>query len=105
MEDEVLRRYVERTLHLAAEKCLDIANHIIAYEGYREPQSNSDCFQIHEQGIIELQLADRMKTMAQFRNIVVHDYLRIDPKIVYAVLKDNIPDIVLFAKQINDCYL
>lgn len=31
--DKVVRRYVERTLHMAVEACLDIANHIISYEG------------------------------------------------------------------------
>ena len=44
--DKVIRRYVERTLHMAVEACLDITNHIISYEGYREPRDNKDSFEI-----------------------------------------------------------
>ncbi|NLC68865.1 MAG: DUF86 domain-containing protein [Clostridiaceae bacterium] len=40
--DKAIRRYVERTLHMATEGCIDIANHIISYEGFREPEDNKD---------------------------------------------------------------
>lgn len=104
--DKIFRRYVERTLHMAIEACLDIANYIISYEGYREPQNNKDCFEVlNEQNIISDQLNTQLKKMAQFRNIIVHDYLKIQPEIVYAILKKNIPDIINFAKLIKDNYL
>lgn len=45
-QDKVVRRYIERTLHMAIEACLDIANHIVSYEGYREPVDNKDIFQV-----------------------------------------------------------
>ncbi|HZK18115.1 MAG TPA: HepT-like ribonuclease domain-containing protein [Clostridia bacterium] len=44
--DKVVRRYVERTIHMAIEACLDIANHIVSYEGFREPADNKDTFQV-----------------------------------------------------------
>lgn len=104
--DKIFRRYVERTIHIAIEACLDIANYIISYEGYREPQNNKDCFEVlNEQNIISDQLNTQLKKMAQFRNIIVHDYLKIQPEIVYAILEKNIPDIINFAKLIKDNYL
>jgi uncharacterized protein YutE (UPF0331/DUF86 family) len=44
--DKKNRRYVERTLHLAVECCLDIGSHIIADNGWREPADNKDVFAV-----------------------------------------------------------
>ena len=104
--DKFIRRYVERTLHIAVESCLDIANHIISYQGFREPINSKDCFQVlMEEGIIAKDLTDSLKKMAQFRNVIVHDYIRIQPEIVYAVLQKNLGDIILFAKTIKTKYI
>lgn len=40
--------------------------------------------------------------MAQFRNVIVHDYARVEPEILYAVLQKNIEDLRLFARAIRD---
>jgi uncharacterized protein YutE (UPF0331/DUF86 family) len=104
--DKFVRRYTERTLQLAAEACLDLASHIISYSGFREPLDSKDCFQIMlEHGIISMELADRMKRMAQFRNVVVHDYTKINPAIMYAIVQNHIPDIVAFAQNIAAKYI
>jgi uncharacterized protein YutE (UPF0331/DUF86 family) len=105
-DNKIVRRYVERTLQLATEACLDIANHIISYEGYREPEDNKDVFKVlSENNIIEADLRDRLIKMAKFRNVIVHDYLRIDPEIVYAVLTKHSNDIALYANIIKSKYL
>lgn len=54
-EDKIIRRFIERTLQMAIECCLDIAQHIISYEKYREPISNQDIFQI----LIEENILDK----------------------------------------------
>jgi uncharacterized protein YutE (UPF0331/DUF86 family) len=38
------RRFVERTLHLMIEACIDVAQHIISDEGFREPSTYRDAF-------------------------------------------------------------
>lgn len=104
--NKFIRRYTERTLQIAIEACLDLASHIISYAGFREPLDNKDCFQVLlENGIISADLADKLKRMAQFRNVVVHDYIRINPEIVYAIVQKNIPDIVAFAQNIEEKYI
>ncbi|MFZ5689473.1 MAG: type VII toxin-antitoxin system HepT family RNase toxin [Bacillota bacterium] len=106
LNDKIIRRYTERTLQVAIEACLDLAAHIISYEGLREPLDNKDCFQVLlENQIIPEELTNRLKRMAQFRNVVVHDYIRIKPEIVYAIVQNNIPDIVAFAQHIEKKYL
>ncbi|MBT9135425.1 MAG: hypothetical protein DDT34_00480 [Firmicutes bacterium] len=101
-ENKIIRRYTERTLQVAIEACLDLASHIISYSGFREPLDNKDCFQVLlENKLIPLELAESLKRMAQFRNVVVHDYIRINPEIVYSIVQVNIPDIVSFALRVE----
>jgi uncharacterized protein YutE (UPF0331/DUF86 family) len=95
------QRFVERTLQLACENCLDIAAHLISRSGFREPQDNKDLFIIlYENGIIDDSTQNAMIKMAKFRNIVVHDYTRIDPEVVIGILKKNIGDFKRFAQEI-----
>ncbi len=95
------QRFVERTLQLACENCLDIAAHLISRSGFREPKDNKDLFVIlYENGIIDDASQSAMIKMAKFRNIVVHDYSRIDPEIVIGILKKNLGDFKHFAKEV-----
>jgi uncharacterized protein YutE (UPF0331/DUF86 family) len=100
--DKVLRRFVERTLHLASECCLDIGNHLISARGLREPDSNRDVFQVLEEaGLLTGELATRMKDMASFRNVIVHDYTRVDPAIVFGIFKRRRADLDDFGRAIR----
>ena len=95
------QRFVERTLHLACECCLDIAAHVISRLGLREPKDNKDLFVVlHENKIISEAVHTAMVKMAKFRNIVVHDYARIEPEVVMGILKKNLSDFNHFAREI-----
>lgn len=95
------QRFVERTLHLACGCCLDIAAHIVSRKGFREPRDNKDLFLIlHENGILSVPLYEAMVKMAKFRNIVVHDYARIDPEMVIGILRKNLDDFKSFARAV-----
>lgn len=96
--DKMLRRYVERTLHLAIECCLDIGHHVISSEGLREPQDNRDVFRVlAEAGYIPRELLPGFERMAGFRNLLVHEYARIDPAVVHGILKRRVADLKRFA--------
>jgi uncharacterized protein YutE (UPF0331/DUF86 family) len=95
------QRFVERTVHLACECCLDIAAHVISRLGLREPRDNKDLFVVlHENKIISEAVQTAMVKMAKFRNIVVHDYARIEPEVVLGILKINLSDFNHFAREI-----
>ena len=95
------QRFVERTLHLACECCLDISAHIVSRMGFREAGDNKDLFLIlFENHVISESICTVMVKMAKFRNIVVHDYARIDPEIVIGILSKNLRDLKSFAKEI-----
>lgn len=95
------QRFVERTLQLACECCLDIASHIISRRGMREPRDNKDFFLVlFEGGIISEPISEAMVKMAKFRNIVVHDYARIDPEAVVGILRKDLDDLKGFSREI-----
>lgn len=93
----------ERFLHLSIECVLDIGNHIISDLRYRKPESNRDIFEVlYENNIISLELKEKLIKMADFRNILVHDYMKLDREIVYTVINNNLGDIEEFIKIIAD---
>lgn len=89
----------ERFLHLAIECTIDIANHLISDLRFRKPESNRDIFEIlYENKIIGEKLKESLCSMASFRNILVHDYLKLDRGIVYDIIKNNLKDFDEFIK-------
>ncbi|MDO8445061.1 MAG: DUF86 domain-containing protein [Deltaproteobacteria bacterium] len=101
-KDIRLQRFVERTLHIAIEACLDIGNHIISDEGFREPEDNRDVFKVlGENGIITESLQRRLQDMASFRNLIVHSYAKIDNEVVFGILKKRLGDIEAFIKAVS----
>lgn len=89
LQDRDLQDIVERRFEKAIQSCLNIASHIIAAEGYREPSDYGDLFVIlREEGILSSTTAEQMVEMAGFRNVLAHEYADIVDKYVYAHLQD-----------------
>jgi uncharacterized protein YutE (UPF0331/DUF86 family) len=95
--DKLLKRFIERTLQLAIESCLDIGSHIISDERLGIANTNADIIKIlSENNIIKDNVEDYIK-MAKFRNVIVHDYTTFDDEIIYNILTRNLDEIeVLF---------
>ena len=97
LAEPVIHDLAARYLHLAVEAAIDLANHWIADQGLRTPESNRDSFTVLEEaGEIEATLAERMRGWAGFRNVLVHDYIGIDHRIAYAAIRDELDDIAAF---------
>ncbi|WP_055669773.1 type VII toxin-antitoxin system HepT family RNase toxin [Desnuesiella massiliensis] len=87
----------ERFLHLSIECVLDIANHLISDLNFRRPESNRDIFEIlYENRVIDELLKNSLCNMASFRNILVHDYLKLNRGIVYDIIINSLKDIEKF---------
>lgn len=100
-ENKLIRRAVERTLHLAVEVCLDVGQQIIAREGFRMPEDNKDVFVVlSDQEVLPGELLPDLISMAKFRNLIVHDYARIDNHVVFSILKRRLGDFDAFAQAI-----
>jgi len=91
--DWKVQRIIERTMQMMIETCVDIAGHIISDQGYRIPKSYSDAFEVlHEEQILSDKLFAALEKMAKFRNVVVHQYDKVDAEIVVGILKKDLKD-------------
>lgn len=97
----ILRRAVERSLQVAVEICLDLGRHLIALEGFRYPEDNQDVFRVlAEEKVVSSTLLPALLDMARFRNLMVHDYAKIDDARVYGILKTRLEDFAAYAAAI-----
>ncbi len=100
--DVRMQRFVERTLQIAVEACLDVAHHIISDEGWREPSSYADAFVVlAENSVISDSDAKTYRLMAQFRNRIVHYYEKVDPEQVFAVFAGHLDDFDSYVETVR----
>ncbi|MBI5952602.1 MAG: DUF86 domain-containing protein [Chloroflexi bacterium] len=85
---------VERFLHMAIETTIDIGGHIVSGLGMGEVNWYSDIAAImEEKGYITVELREKWIRIVGFRNVLVHQYIEVDRKIVYDVLQNKLGDI------------
>jgi uncharacterized protein YutE (UPF0331/DUF86 family) len=91
------QRIVERTLQMAIEVCADVANHVIADRGLRVPSTYAEAFDVlAEAGLLSRPERDTMVRMVGFRNVLVHEYARVDAEIVIRILRQHLDDLARF---------
>ncbi len=82
----------------ACEAALDMGQHVIRRDRLGAPQSARDVFSLLEaSGRISPELAERMRRMAGFRNIAVHDYQALLLPIVVAIITAHLDDFLAFS--------
>jgi len=85
-------------LLVAIEAALAICYHITAKRLRRVPEEYAECFaMLHEAELIPSELASHLQQMAQFRNLLVHVYWKIDYGRVYEVIQQNLEDLRAFS--------
>jgi uncharacterized protein YutE (UPF0331/DUF86 family) len=100
LDDPHVYNLAERFLHLACECMLDAAQHVISEKGFRQPDDYRDAMKVlHEEGILEAELAERLKGWMGFRNVLVHLYLEIDHEKSYKAIQEELPDLDAFAAR------
>ncbi len=78
-------------LLVAIEAALNICYHISAKKLKKAPDEYAECFGIlGEGGIISNDLAEQLKKMARFRNMLVHMYWKMDYEIVFDILQKDL---------------
>ena len=99
--DYTLRGAVERYFELSIECVIDIAEIIISDLKLQRPEEYREAIDIlGEKGIIPNEFAYYFAPIAGFRNILVHEYAKVDLKEVHRHLQENLPDFDKFARYI-----
>lgn len=91
-------------LHLiqAIEDAASICTHLMARLGGTAPSAYAECFaSLHERGVIDESLAERLQAMSRFRNLLVHRYWQIDDAQVLRIARENIGDLLEFLRQVG----
>lgn len=102
MDDYHYYGLAERYLQLAIECILDVGSMLIVSLDLRKPSDKQEIIDILEEAkIIPSILSTRLSGIAGFRNLLVHEYVKIDRSKVYSILKNRIPDLEAFAKSIT----
>ncbi len=84
----------------ACEQAIDLANHLIQAHKMGIPTASAESFDLlRAKQVIDLALSERLKKMVHFRNVVIHQYQRMDMEIVTAVIVSGLDDLV----QFGDC--
>lgn len=102
LKDKNLIGSAKYYLQVSIECCLDVANHIIAAEGFRAPKDYADSFKVlEEQGVLDEDLAEKLRQMAKFRNRLVPLYGDIDDEYLYEFIDKDLQDTLKFKKVIS----
>jgi uncharacterized protein YutE (UPF0331/DUF86 family) len=100
LSSSYLRYAAKYLLITAIEAAFSICNHITVRKG-RIPGSYSECFiELSRMGVISQELAERLSRMAKFRNLLVHQYWRIDDEMVFEIIEKDASDLEEFIREV-----
>ena len=95
-------RIVERGLQLCAQNALDIATHLAAGAGRDVADYASAIDAMADLDILDRGFAASFRSVAGFRNILVHGYLEIDLEILHQVLNTRLAEFGAFADSVDE---
>lgn len=102
VSDPLVYGNAERYLQLAIQAVLDISNHIVADLNLNLPADNRELFVLlTSRKVLPARLSKKLVSMAGFRNLLVHEYMEIDRRRVYRVLKNELGDFERFIKAVS----
>ena len=88
-------------LQMAIQNCIDIAAHIISEEGLGVPGSTNEMFYLlEENGYLDSEVTEKMIAAVGFRNLIVHEYGKVDLKLVFEVAQKDITDLEEYFKVV-----
>jgi len=106
-KNEFLKDYhvyglTERYLQLAIECLLDIGSMMIVQYDMRKPSTKQEIIEIlEEEKVLPSDFTHHLAGIAGFRNILVHDYVKIDRARIYEYLQKNLPQFDVFLRYIK----
>jgi uncharacterized protein YutE (UPF0331/DUF86 family) len=89
----------------AVQAGIDLAAHVVADEEYGLPADTAEVYTMLEQhGVLDADLAGRLRKMVGFRNIAVHEYQQLDPAIVRTIVDRHLGDLRTLGARVIEHY-
>ena len=102
LKDRIIQLATERSLQIAAQSVIDISTHLVAHNHWGTPKSYKDSVDIiSKNGVIDSNLAARLIDLVKLRNVIVHVYIEIDPKIIHKSAEYSVDDLKKFIEAIK----
>lgn len=103
LKEDIIRYWgIERGLQISIECIIDISNIIISSLDMEKPDTYRESILfLGKEKILPEKFAKEIANMISFRNILVHDYMRVDEKIMIDILQNHLDDFVIYINHIN----
>ena len=100
-DTDIVQEAKENLLRKIVEAVIDIASRIIALEEFRRPDTYAEYFEVlQEEGIIDVDLSKSLMEMTQFRNLMIHQYHKIELEELNSIIDHDLEDIQDFISQL-----
>ncbi len=97
------RRACERLLQIAVEGVIDVCNLCVAGLRLGLPAEEDDLFEkLAHAGAISAPMKETLKRMKGCRNILVHEYGRVEDEIIFETVSTRLGDFEEFKREILD---
>ena len=97
LSDEDIQDLVNRRMQVAIETCIDIATMLVACLQLKRSDDAGDVFrELARAKILTSELAEKMAKAVGFKNVLVHEYVKIDYKKVFIAKNENLDDLRKF---------
>ena len=101
LENYTKQDSITLNIQRACEAVIDLGMHVIAERDLGIPQTSRDTFEILQDNmIITSEMCERLKAMIGFRNIAIHNYQRLNLKIIQAIMEKDLKDLLSFTDVI-----
>ena len=96
------KRACERLLQLAIECVIDVCHVLVTGLRLGLPADEDDLFgKLAAANIVSQDMKETLREMKGFRNILVHEYARVDDHLVYEAVRTRMNDFRAFADEIR----
>ncbi len=95
------RRFVERTLQLLIETCIDTCQLLVKELKLGLPEEEESLFEkLREAGVVSKKMAATLSDMKKFRNVLIHHYAKIEDAKVFQHATKQHSDFVDFKREV-----
>lgn len=103
LKEDMIRYWgIERGIQICIECVIDIGDILVSVTATGKPSTYRETMiALAQMGVIPEAFSKKLSRLVGFRNVLVHDYAKIDAEMILHVLENELDDFVEFMKYVN----
>lgn len=103
LKEDMIRYWgIERGIQICIECVIDIGNILISVTDNDKPSTYKETMiTLSQIGVISEKFSKKLSKMVGFRNILVHDYTKIDEDMIIYILKTELDDFIKYMDYVD----